>query len=511
MIRDRRMYTVFALMLASFLTAVDVTIVDTAMPRIVGSLGGFSMLTWLVTAYMLTSTSTVPVYGKLADLFGRKKTFTLGALIFLLGSALCGMAQTMEQLILFRALQGVGAGAVMPVVQTIIGDIFSPAERAKMQGWFSGVWGFSALMGPLMGGLIVDFLTWRYLFYINLPLGFLALVMLWRHFDEQVEPRKVQIDYIGSITMTLGISALLMALLLGGSHYPWGSGQVLGLLGAAALLLTVFIWQERRAPDPMLPLTLFRNPVIGTAVLTAFVVGGIVYGITVYLPLWAQGVQGFSATRSGASLLWLSIGWPISAVVGARYVMKVGVRPAAVLGLSLNLIGATGLLLLARTLDYIPEVALAVVTFTIGCGMGVSTLAFVLGVQNSVGWEQRGVATASLQFFRTLGGLVWVSTMGGVMNRTLFSRLRNLPEIGAGTALEAGEIANQMLDPHTWAALPAGQLELLRGALAAALRNVHLLVVGAALAALLITLMLLPNLKFASAPARQAPQPAEGD
>ncbi|HYG60860.1 MAG TPA: MDR family MFS transporter [Symbiobacteriaceae bacterium] len=498
--KDHRMYTVFALMLASFLTAVDVTIVDTAMPRIVGSLGGFSLLTWVITAYMLTSTATVPVYGKLADLFGRKFTFSLGAVIFLAGSALCGVSQSMIQLIVFRGLQGLGAGAIQPTVQTIIGDIFTPAERAKMQAWFSGVWGFSALVGPLLGGLMVDYASWRWLFYINLPLGLLALIMIWRHLDEKLERRKVQVDYLGSVTLTAGITLLLLALLTGGNQYAWSSPQVIGFLATAAVLLVVFIWQERRAPDPMLPLHLFKIPAIGWANLANFMVGGVMYGTSVYLPIWAQGVQGFSATRSGMSLLWLSIGWPVAAVVGGKFIMKMGNRPAALLGLALNLFGAVALTVMGRAFHDIPEVAFAFVTFVIGSGMGFSTLAFILGVQSSVTWEQRGVATASVAFLRTLGGLMWVALMGSTMNLTLLGRLRAIPGIVASTAAEAGEVANQLLDPALWALLPAAQLGMLREGLAAALRNVHLLMVLAALLSLGAAL-LVPNMKFSGQPA----------
>ncbi|HYF77703.1 MAG TPA: MDR family MFS transporter [Symbiobacteriaceae bacterium] len=502
MLKDRRMYTVFALMLASFLTAVDVTIVDTAMPRIIGSLGGFSMLTWVITAFMLTSTATVPVYGKLADLIGRKKTFTLGAVIFLAGSALCGMSQSMVQLIIFRGIQGLGAGAIQPTVQTIIGDIFSPAERAKMQAWFSGVWGFSALVGPLVGGLMVDYMSWRWLFYINLPLGALALVMVWRHLHEKVEHKATSIDYIGSVTVTLGLTSLLLALKFGGAELPWTSPEVLALLGGAIFLLVLFILQERRAKDPMMPLWLFTRPIIGLSVLTTFMVGGVMYGTSVYLPIWAQGVQGFTATKSGMSLLWMSVGWPIAAVVGGRFIMKMGSRPSMVLGLSLNLAAAIGLMILGRTYHDIPPVAFALVTFTIGSGMGFSQLAAVLAVQNSVEWAQRGVATALLTFQRTLGGLVWVSIMGSAMNVSLLGRMKAIPGVNAANAKEAGDIANKLLDPQTWDLLPAGQLGALRDALAFALRNVHVLMVVAAALSLLVAFML-PNMHFGGAGAEK--------
>jgi len=505
-LKDRRIYTVFALMIASFLTAVDVTIVDTAMPRIVGSLGGFSLLTWLVTAYMLTSTATVPVYGKLADLFGRKKTFTIGAVIFVGGSALCGLAPTMPMLILFRAIQGLGAGAIQPVVQTILGDIFTPAERAKMQAWFSAVWGFSALIGPLVGGLLTDYLSWRFLFYINLPLGALALYMVWRYFDEQVSHKRVSVDYLGATTLTLGMSLLLLAVLSGGTEYPWTSWQVLAMLAGAILFLITFVIAQGKAADPIMPLALFKEPAIGFAVLSSFMVGGVMYGTSVYLPIWAQGVQGFSATRSGASLLWLSVGWPIAAVLGAKLIMRMGVRPSALLGLGLNAIGAVLLVVLGRTMEQIPEVLLGVVTFVIGAGMGFSSVAFVLGVQNAVDWARRGVATASLQFMRTLGGLVWVSAMGSVMNLVLLDGLKQIPGVSATTTTQAGQIANKLLDPISRTELPAEQIATMAHALANALREVHIVVMLAAIISLAAA-WLMPNIRFQPAPAQGQPQP----
>jgi len=501
------MYTVFALMLATFLTAVDVTIVDTALPRIVGSLGGFPLMTWLVTGYMLTSTATVPVCGKLADILGRKRVFAGGAALFALGSALCGLAQNMGQLILFRAVQGLGAGAVQPVVQTIIGDIFTPVERARMQAWFSAVWGFSALVGPLLGGLIVDYASWRWLFYINLPLGALAILMVWRFLEERVEARHQAVDYLGSITMTGGISLLLLAMLTGGSQYAWSSPQVLGMLAGAAVLLALFIWHQVRTPEPMISPDLFRNPAIGMPLLASFMVGGVLYGTSVYLPIWAQGVEGFSATKSGASLLWLSVGWPIASVLGGRLVVRQGVRPASVVGLVLNVLGAAGLVVLARLTQEIPPVLLALVTFTIGAGMGYSSVAFILGVQNAVSWGQRGVATAALQFIRTLGGMVWISVMGMTLNLSLLSRLQGIPGVEAESAAQAAGVANQLLDPAVWGSLPAAHLAALRGALAGALRNVHLLVLLAALASL-AAVLLMPNMRFAGPKVARAPEPA---
>jgi MFS family permease len=250
----------------------------------------------------------------------------------------------------------------------------------------------------------------------------------------------------------------------------------------------------------MMPLWLFTRPIIGLSVLTTFMVGGVMYGTSVYLPIWAQGVQGFSATKSGMSLLWLSVGWPIASIIGGRFLMKMGSRPAILLGLGLNLAASAGLMILGRTYHDIPAFMFAVVTFVIGSGMGFSQLASVLAVQNSVEWAQRGVATALLTFQRTLGGLVWVSIMGSTMNVTLLRRMQNIPGVGAGSAKEAGDIANKLLDPQTWDLLPAGQLGALREALAAALRNVHILMVVAAALSLFVAFML-PNMHFGGAAA----------
>lgn len=491
----KRLRIVLSVMLATFLTAVDATIVETAIPRIVGALGGFKLFTWLVTGYLLTSTATIPLYGKLADIIGRKKTFVIGATLFLLGSVLCAFAQTMPQLILYRGLQGLGAGGIQPVVQTILGDIFTPTERAKVQGWFSSIWGLSGLIGPILGGVIVDYVDWRWLFLINLPLGLFALFMLITNLQEKVGERTKPVDYLGSALLTGGIAALMLGLVTGGTTFPWSSGQIIGLFVAAAVLLVGFVLQEQRHPDPMLPLDIFKEKTIGIANLASLVLGGVFYGTTVYLPLWAQGVQGYSATRSGASLLWLSIGWPIAAVVGGRYILKVGQRKAALLGLGFNVVGALGLLTLARVAHVIPPVGFALVTFLIGWGMGFTTLAFILGVQGSVGWERRGVATASLQFVRTLGGLVWVAVMGAAMNGTFAKGLQAVPSLGITSVSAAADFANELLDPAKWGALSPAVLAAARGALADALRWVHVIVLVCAVATFVVTLWF-PNKKL---------------
>src|SRR5579884_1504701 len=262
MTRQAKIVIVIALMFGMSLAALDTTIVGTALPSIVGKLGGFSLYSWVFSVYLLTSTTTVPIYGKLADLYGRKLVFLFGITLFLLGSVASGASQTMEQLILFRALQGLGAGAVLPLVLTIIGDIFELAERARIQGFFSGVWGVSSVVGPAIGGLIVDHLSWRWVFYINVPFGLLSAFLLLIAFQEKVERTKPTLDYAGTLALTGSIVALLFALLQGGTSWSWTSPQSLGLFATFAILLAFFLWQEKRASEPILPLTLFQNRII---------------------------------------------------------------------------------------------------------------------------------------------------------------------------------------------------------------------------------------------------------
>src|SRR5690349_5032852 len=258
MTKQAKILVTLGLMLGTALAALDTTIVGTALPSIVGKLGGITLYSWIFSAYLLTSTTTVPIYGKLADLYGRKPMFLFGAALFLIGSVACGSAQTMVQLIVFRAIQGLGAGAVMPIVLTIIGDIFALEERARMQGLFSGVWALSSIIGPALGGLIVDHFSWRWVFYINIPFGLLSALLLIIAFKEKVERKKLSLDYIGTLTLTGGIVALLFALLQGGTNWAWNSLQSISLFSLAAILLVLFLYYERRAHEPILPLTLFK-------------------------------------------------------------------------------------------------------------------------------------------------------------------------------------------------------------------------------------------------------------
>jgi len=423
MTKKTKIIVTIALMLGMSLAALDTTIVGTALPSIVGKLGGITLYSWVFSAYLLTSTSTVAIYGKLADLFGRKPLFLFGTAVFLIGSIASGAAQSMEQLILFRAIQGLGAGAVLPIVLTIIGDIFALEERAKVQGLFSGVWGLSSIIGPALGGVIVDHFSWRWVFYINIPFGLLSAFLLIVSLKENVERKKHSIDYLGSLTLTVGIGALLFALLQGGVTWAWTSLPSLGLFALAIVLLVLFLFQEARASEPILPLTLFTNRIITISSIGGVILGVVMFGITSYVPLFVQGVRGGTATSAGVTLGPLLLAWPIAATVSGKLILRYGYRLTAGVGALLVTIGV-GLVTLLQASSTLPYIVVAMLL--IGTGLGLMSTAFILSVQNAVPWNLRGVATASTQFFRTIGGTVGVAVMGTILNRTLRAHPRTL-------------------------------------------------------------------------------------
>lgn len=483
-----RNLVVAAVMVATFLAALDSTIVDTAMPRIIGALGGMSLYSWVFSAYLLTSTTTVTLYGKLSDIYGRKRILLVGIALFVFGSALSGQARSMIELIVFRGLQGLGAGAVLPTTQTIIGDLFSLEERARMQGLFSSIWGFSAIVGPALGGLIVDHFTWRWIFYINVPLGLAASWLLWQYFHEKVEVHQHRVDYSGATLLSLGVLTLLLGLLQGGVTYPWTSPPVLSLLAVAVISLAAFLWVESRAAEPTLPLDLFKSPIISVSNLAGFLAGVVMIGMTTYLPLFAQGVQGATATVAGAILAPLSIGWPIGSTVGGRVILRLGYRTSAMIGMAFEVLGASFLLVIDRA-GGLPTWMLMLLMFITGLGLGFSTLAFVIAVQNAVGWRQRGIATASAQFLRNLGSTLGVSLMGTVLNLRLIAGLRRLPgAVPAGASgPEVLSYVNNVLKPESWAGMEPVALTAFRHTLSQALRGVHWMILAAALAGLAVT------------------------
>ncbi|HWE63909.1 MAG TPA: MDR family MFS transporter, partial [Chloroflexota bacterium] len=335
---------VIGLMLSMFLVALDGTIVSTAMPRIAGQLGGFSLYAWVPSIYLLTTAVSTPIYGKLSDLFGRKRILFVGIGLFLLGSVLSGAASSMVLLIVFRAIQGLGAGAVQPVTITIIGDIFSLEQRARIQGVFSSVWGISAVVGPLLGGFLVDDVGWRWIFYLNLPVGILAVAMIWRYFHERPTARRHTLDLAGASLLTGALSAILLLLIEGGQAWPWLSAQTLVLALVTVVGLLLFVGVERRAAEPVFPLDLFRSRIIVVSSIGMCFAGALMMAVTFEVPLFVQGVLGEDALHGGLALAPMTLGWPLAAAFSGRLALRFGYRSTSVAGLACCVVGI-GLLL----------------------------------------------------------------------------------------------------------------------------------------------------------------------
>jgi EmrB/QacA subfamily drug resistance transporter len=461
---SNRRIVVIAIMLGTFLAALDTTIVGTAMPTIIGELGGISLYSWVFSAYLLTSTTTIPVYGRLADLYGRKPLFLIAAALFLGGSALCGAAQSMPQLVAFRALQGLGAGGIIPITLTIFGDIFSVEERARMQGLISAVWGASAVAGPTVGGFIVDYVNWRWVFYINLPFGIASALLLWVFLKERVERRSHRIDYAGTLSLTMSITSLLVALLAAGDSSSWFSAPVLGAILLAAVLLVHFIWNESRVDEPVPPLHIFRKGVIGVSFFASILIGAGMFGVTSYLPLFVQGVLGGTAVTAGMVIAPYSIGWSVTSVLAGRLIMRFGYRHSVVGGLATIVLAGLLLQVVPRG-SYALWEAIAASGLS-GVGMGLSAPAFMIATQSAVGWAERGVATASIQFSRTIGGAIGVAALGTVLNAGMGTRLAGTPG--------GDQRARALLDPVIRGALVPDTLQALQSALSGSMAMVYL-------------------------------------
>ncbi|EYF00528.1 drug resistance transporter, EmrB/QacA family [Chondromyces apiculatus DSM 436] len=426
------------------MAALEMTVVSTAMPRIVSDLGGIQNYAWVFTAYMLSSTITVPIYGKLSDLHGRKPVLLFGIGLFLVGSMACGVSSSMEMLIAFRALQGLGAGAMQPMAVTVIGDLYTPAERARVQGVFSAVWGIAGLLGPLTGGLLVKYLSWHWVFFINLPVGLGAAAVLFTSFHENVQRKPQRLDIVGALLLSAGVVALLFGV--------QGTGKGMVWLPVALLLLVAFVFVERRVSDPLLPMSLFKIPSIAISASAGALVSAAMFGATTYVPLYVQGVLGGSPTLAGGIITPMIVGWPLSSLAAGRLLLRVGYRPIIVGGFGLSVVGSVLMALLLRpgTSMLVPQIGMGL----FGIGMGFSSTATMVAVQTSVGWELRGVATANTMFFRTIGGALGVGVMGGVLALQL---LRD-PSIPVSAA-------NELLGPEHGRSLPPEMLRTLSGAL----------------------------------------------
>jgi EmrB/QacA subfamily drug resistance transporter len=450
----RRWFVTVGVMTGMLLAALEATVVGTAMPTIVAALGGLAHYSWVFSAYLLTSTVTVPVWGKLSDLFGRRRLFQIGVGVFLIGSMACGFAQTMTQLIVWRAVQGLGAGALVPLAMTIIGDIFTLQERAKMQGLFSGVWGVSSVIGPLVGGFITDRLSWRWVFFINLPVGIAAAALIGIALIEPPRHGKASIDYAGAIVLTAAATMLLLLLGRGATPAMLLAPKTLGLLAFVVLLVYLFLRIERRAPEPIVPLVLFRNRVVAVSIVVGFLGGIAMFAAITFVPLLAQGVLGTTATEAGSFLTPLMLSWVLSSIVGGRLLMRLGSRSLVLTGLLLMTAGFAALATFTRAT---PRAVMFSELALIGSGLGLTMLTLLIASQHSVSREQLGITTSLNQFSRTIGGALGVALLGAML--------------AAGLA-EFSTDPNALVNPEARRHLSSSELAALQGALEKTLRTI---------------------------------------
>jgi EmrB/QacA subfamily drug resistance transporter len=446
----RRSLVVVALLVGTFLASLDVMVLGTAMPTIIADLGGLPLYGWVFAAYLLTSTTTVPIYGKLADRWGRKPTFLLGAGIFLAGSVACGLSTSMPALIGSRAIQGLGAGAIIPVTMTLFGDLFHAEQRVKLQGAFSVVWGVSSVAGPVVGGAIVERWPWPWVFYINLPIGLLACGVLALALHESIPRRAEPVDWLGALLLTATISSLLTGFtLLDQRNLP----LALPALAASPVLGALFLVAERRARDPIVPLGLFRDRVIAVSTATGVFLGGVLFPTVAFLPLLMRGAFGDSPTLAGASITPLSVTWTVTTFAASPLILRAGYRTAIWSGSAALLVGTT--LAAASAWTGFRSLAYAGTT-ALGAGMGLIMTAQNVVIQDRVGWAQRGSATALLLFSRSVGGTIFVSSFGLIMAAHLAASLQGLP---------VAPDPNTLLDPDRWSDLDPAVLVHARDAL----------------------------------------------
>jgi EmrB/QacA subfamily drug resistance transporter len=478
---DRRLVTI-ALFVATFLVSLDTSVVSTAMPTVVSQIGGIDLYAWAFSAYLLTNTVTIPIYGKLSDLYGRKPVFLVSTAIFLVASALCGQAQSMQQLIAFRLLQGIGAGGVLPTTQTILGDVYPLAERAKLTGLFSTIWGVSGLLGPAIGGFLTEHVSWRWVFYVNLPLCIAAIVLVSRFLHERLAHRRHYIDVVGALSLSAAVGSFLLALQGNPSESP-------PLVALAVAMACVFVWQERRAPEPLLPLGLFRQRVLGLSVLVCALIGVVLYGQNAFVPPFVQGAMGYPPTVAGFVLAAASISWPIGSTVGGRALLRWGYRTPCVIGCVILAIGFAVMGLLPPSAPLLAPLALE---FLLGPGFGLTLNLTTLSMQDAVGWEQRGVVTGVNQFSRNIGGILGLSVAGAIFSA------------GLSQVSSRGIDPNDLLSP-TGSGVAGTDLAFVQGVLASSLHAVFVLMAVAAVLAGIAAGLLPPGRLRGARPSQPAP------
>ncbi len=461
--QNKRGIILVGVILAMMLSALDQTIVATAMPQIVDQFNGLSHLSWVFTAYMLTSTITVPIYGKLSDIFGRRGLYILGIVVFLAGSMLSGLSRDMTQLIFFRGLQGIGGGAMMVNAFAVVGDLFSPAERGKWQGVMGGIFGLATILGPLLGGWITDSFSWRWIFYINVPVGILAIAVLASAMPKiPKHERERSIDYPGAVLIAAGLVPLLLAFVWAGSQYTWDSWQIVSLFAVSAVCLFTFAMVERKAREPVLSLDLFKNKVFAVSIIAIFLSTMGMFGAILYITYFAQGVIGISATNSGFILMPMMIGLIAASTISGQIISRTGrYKIVTVAGMIISVIG---MFLFTQLRVDMTQAGLTLRMVVLGLGLGTTMPVFTIAVQSAFAIERLGEVTAGSQLFRSIGGTVGTAVLGGIMNSQLATRLTNVqndPFVAAVKQMAPGTSLSS-LDANTIQGLmtPEGQQQV---------------------------------------------------
>lgn len=481
-----------------FLAALEATVVATAMPTVVASLGGFEIYSWVFSAYLLTSTVTVPIWGKTSDLYGRRPLYILSIVLFVMGSTLAGLAQSMGQLIVFRAIQGAGAGGTFAVGMTIVAELYTPVERAKIQGYFSGVWGLASIIGPLAGGFITDQLNWRWVFFLNIPFGAVATFIIGTQLiEERTHLKRHRLDLFGISLFTTAMTLLMLLLIRSETSFDFRSPLTLMLLVGTVVFLFFFILTERRAKEPLLPVELFRNRTFAAATTNAFLAATAMFGLLSFIPLFVQGVQGTGATEAGSVLTPLLLGWVTCSTLGGRLLLRFTFRQVMMAGMFLMLVGF--LLLDLMTIETTRIVVLRN-SFIVGAGMGLALITSMIAVQHAVERPQLGIATSTSQFFRSIGSAIGVAIMGTAMTQRMHQQAAT--SAGLASLQYLAEKPDVFLQPVARAALSPALVHTFQQMLANALHSVFIVGTIICLAAVVAT-MWMPPLRLV-APTRES-------
>lgn len=435
-----------ALMTTIMLAAMDATIVSTAIPHIVGDLGGFSLFSWVFSIYLLAQTITIPIYGKLADLYGRKPILIFGIILFLIGSATSAFSWNMISLIVFRGIQGLGAGSIMANVNTLAGDLFSIQERAKIQGWLSSVWGMAAITGPALGGAFAEYISWRWIFLINVPIGIIALILLIIFLKENVTQKKHHLDIPGALMMLLTGGVLIYTFMEGGRSFEWLSEIGIGLIFLSLLLILITVQVERRSPEPILPKWVWKNRTLVGANLAVIAMGAMMLGPNMYLPVFSQSVYGLGAIASGFVLSSISIGWPISSSLSGKLYLRIGFRNTGSIGILILIIFTFIFSILPLQT---PVWVVVINHILIGAGFGLLSTSTMVGIQSIVPWEKRGVVTSSNMFSRYLGQSIGAAVLASVFNSSMEKHLNDAPEKLTNQLPKVNDVIDTMQSPST--------------------------------------------------------------